>query len=190
MKTFQDIQQEIGSWAKLQFGRNVSLDTDKYHYGDCLDEICSFYGMISELGELAALDVRAMQGRNKLHTALERKEAREDALADCLVFMCDYASRTGIDLNVVLDRVWAKVRQRNQKTWEQDKTKEKPELTVGGVEHEQRVEKEQGTPEIARTGDATGNFGAGCEEGHHETVDQMVCGRMTPVCKNCKIIVE
>lgn len=167
MKTLQEIQKEIGEWAQQQFAMNTAK-SESHHEGSVLHEIPSFYGMISELGELAALDVREMQGRSKLKTADERQEARADALADCMVFMCDYAHRMGIDLNTVLDKTWQKVSQRRQKTWEEDKAKEAAELTVGGLEHEERVLADQARMTEAflnRTGCAT--HGAGCEEGSH-----------------------
>jgi hypothetical protein len=43
-----------------------------------------------------------------------------------MVFMCDYASREGIDLNAVLHLTWEKVKQRRQATWVADKEKETP----------------------------------------------------------------
>lgn len=150
MKTLQQIQREIGEWAQQQFSVN-SASAQSHHKGSVLQEIPSFYGMVSELGELAALDVREMQGRSKLSTESERDAARKDALGDLLVFACDYACRMDVDLNEALDAVWAKVQKRRQATWEQDKAKEQP--TKEGQE--------------AMVQDRAG-FGAGCEEGNHE----------------------
>lgn len=163
MKTFQQIQREIGEWARQQFKANLGQDTEAAHYGQCLSEICSLYGVVSELGELAAVDVRAMQGRNKIATESGRKEAREDALGDLLVFLCDYAYRRDIDLHAALDKVWAKVCLRRRATWEADKARECPP-------------------------DAAGNFGAGCEEGHHEWELLAASGNLIQVCRKCKIV--
>lgn len=206
MKSLQDIQVEIGEWAQQQFGDNVSKDTSAAHYGDTLWEIPSFYGMISELGELAALDVRAMQGRSKLGGPSQIQEAREDALADCLVFMCDYAYRQNIDLNVVLDRVWEKVRQRRQATWEEDKAKEQPltgceatalareaykgkeqPLDKAGEQLRRPLTREQQlrlTSERLRK-EERATHGAGCEEGNHEWATGVSCGKMVRMCKLC-----
>lgn len=194
MRSFEEIQMEIGAWAQEQFGKNSSKDQTKRHFGQPLDEICSFYGMVSELGELAAVDVRAMQGRSKLPHPAQQREAREDALADCLVFMCDYACRSGINLNAVLDRVWEKVRQRRQQTWEQDKAKEdnSPEAAMYAVSLQAKAALEatlrKATTGNSRPGDATANFGAGCEEGNHEFVPVVdIDGHRVRRCRLCEV---
>ncbi len=182
MKTLQQIQAEIGAWAQKQFG--VNSTSSQSHHQTALLEIPSFYGIVSELGELAALDVREMQGRSKLPTPEARQDAREDAVADLMVFLCDYCCRMGIDLNVALDRTWAKVSQRRQATWEQDKAKEAaPEiardLTTG------RSLKEFNS----RPDDATANFGAGCDEGNHSFLQSTPInakGECEVICKECQ----
>jgi NTP pyrophosphatase (non-canonical NTP hydrolase) len=124
MKSFEDIQREIGTWARINFGDNVSKDPNSITYGHPLDALCPLLGMVGELGELAQNDLRPLQGRPKLD-AVGQKEARADALADILVFMCDYATREGINLQFVLNEVWEKVSKRRQQTYEADKAKEK-----------------------------------------------------------------
>lgn len=123
MKSFTDIQGEIGQWAAEQFRDNVSKDpTAKYH-GYPLDSIPPLLGMAEELGELCRVVGRRSQGRG-YEIDDDAYKAKEDALADLLVFMCDYATREGIVLNEVLDKVWEKVQKRRQATWAADKAKE------------------------------------------------------------------
>jgi NTP pyrophosphatase (non-canonical NTP hydrolase) len=128
MKTLQEIQAEIGQWAQEQFGDNRSKDKSSVSYDHILGSLPPLLGMMEELGELARAVARRHQGRG-YDNVVEHREAKEDALADMLVFMCDYGYREGIDLNVVLDRVWAKVCKRRQATWVEDKAAESADVS-------------------------------------------------------------
>lgn len=130
MKTLEQLQQEIGAWAKLNFGENVSKDSESVSYGSPLGSIPSLLGMQEELGELSRVVCRLHQGRYK-GTKLEAYTAMADALADLLVFGCDFSSREGINLLMVLNLVWEKVQKRSQKTWHEDKGKETPIVLDG-----------------------------------------------------------
>lgn len=130
MKTLEQIQREIGDWAREQFGDNVSKDPASPTYGARLGSLPSLLGMIEELGELVHVTVYRLQGRGFDNLA-EARDAKEDAIADTLVFMCDYACREGIDLNAVLDKTWKKVQNRRQASWMADKAKEGPTLQPG-----------------------------------------------------------
>jgi NTP pyrophosphatase (non-canonical NTP hydrolase) len=121
-KSFRQIQQEIGKWAKEQFGENCSKDVNSVSYGHPLGPVPALLGVMEELGELSRVVLRLHQGRGLPPT--EAQEAKEDAVADLLVFLCDFATREKIDLQLVLNKVWAKVCKRNQATWEADKAKE------------------------------------------------------------------
>lgn len=122
-----EIQAEIRNWAN-QFGNNVSKDDTSISYNCPLGAIPPLLGMMEEIGELARAVARRHQGRG-FSDPVEHRDAKEDALADCLVFMCDYANREDIDLLSVLNRVWATVQRRKAKTWVADKAKEKAPLT-------------------------------------------------------------
>jgi NTP pyrophosphatase (non-canonical NTP hydrolase) len=127
MRDLTELQSQIGSWAKMEFGENISKDTNHVSYGHPLGSILPAMGMMGELGELIQLMLRAFQGRPKLTPSQEYK-AKADALCDLLVFMCDYASREEINLHVMFNQVWDEVSQRRQATWEADKAKEWPTL--------------------------------------------------------------
>lgn len=106
MKTLADIQQEVGRWAKAQFGPNFSKDPVSPLRGQPLGSLLALLGMGEELGELYRCTARRHQGRG--YSDLDEYQgAQEDAVADLLVFLCDYSNREGIDLTTVLNRVWA-----------------------------------------------------------------------------------
>lgn len=130
MKTLNEIQEEVREWAE-QFGDNESAYT-----GQMLFSLPPLLGMMEELGELAAPTCKRHQGRYKQDlTETERQcEYRKDvkdALADLMIFMCDYANREGVDLISTLNAVWETVRNRSQKTWDKDKAGEE---SYGGEE--------------------------------------------------------
>lgn len=122
MKSLQQIQQEIRAWA-TQFGDNVSQDVTSVSCGAKLGAIPPHLGMMEELGELSRYVGRRHQGRGYPNYD-EWKAGIEDALADMLIFMCDFANRTNVDLQTVLNTVWAKVSQRRREQWAADKAKE------------------------------------------------------------------
>jgi NTP pyrophosphatase (non-canonical NTP hydrolase) len=122
-KTLDQIQREIGEWATEQFGDNVSKDRSSISFNHPLGSIPSLLGIVEEVGELCRAVARRHQGRG-YEDIREHREAKEDALADMLVFTCDYANREAIQLNEVLDRVWTKVCKRRQESWAKDKAKE------------------------------------------------------------------
>lgn len=124
MKTLPQLQLEIAMWADANFGQNFSKDQQAVHHTRPLGSIPPFFGMVEELGELARVFGRCAQGRSEHGSYEAVKEAKEDALADLLIFMCDLASRENIDLLTVLNATWERVCKRRQSTWHQDKAKE------------------------------------------------------------------
>lgn len=122
--TLLRVQTEVGQWA-TQFGDNESHDP-RYMacgVGVTLKALPPLLGMIEEMGELVAPILKRHQGRGFMNPS-EYHNAVQDALADCLIFMCDYANREKIVLAPLLHKTWEKVKQRRQKTWQADKDKE------------------------------------------------------------------
>jgi hypothetical protein len=122
MKSLSEIQAEIQEWAK-QFGTNISRDEDSMSYACSLDSLVPLLGMVEEIGELCHVTIYRHQGRG--FTVEEARAARIDAVADLLVFMCDYATREGINLTEALNQVWEKVQYRRRDSWKKDKQVEK-----------------------------------------------------------------
>lgn len=85
-----EVQRKIGEWSRANFGDQDSKATitpTKLH------ELAPLLGMVEEFGEY-------QDAKNKTELL--------DALADVGVYLCDYASRTKMDLGVL----WSKVTQR------------------------------------------------------------------------------
>lgn len=131
MKSLSELQQEIGSWAKIEFGENVSRDPNSVSYGAPLGSLMPLLGMYEELGELVRVILKAHQGRSKL-TPTGQRAAKEDAVSDLMVFLCDYCSREGINLQVKCEEVWSEVCKRRRATWEADKAGETQTVTQDG----------------------------------------------------------
>lgn len=108
MKDLQQIQREIGEWSRKQFGNNISHMTGDPRYSQN-----ALTGIVEEVGELNHVTICAHQGRRGYEQTREGREKykadRDDALADILIFMCDYAEREGTDLLTLLNQTWDKV---------------------------------------------------------------------------------
>ena len=61
-------------------------------------------GIVEEVGELCHAILKRKQGIRGSYE--QHSAAIEDALADILIFACDYANSQGIDLEATLERVW------------------------------------------------------------------------------------
>lgn len=68
-------------------------------------------GAVEELGELAHAFIKRAQGIRG--TPEEHKADIADALADILVYLCDFANSQGVDMETNLDATWRKVRSRD-----------------------------------------------------------------------------
>ena len=96
--TFRQLQAEHGEWAKRNFGADIN-------------PALSLLGVMEELGELAHAHLKGVQRIRG--TTAEHDAAAKDAIADCLIFLCDYTSRRGWDLQEIVEATWAEVRQRD-----------------------------------------------------------------------------
>lgn len=113
--SLNEIQTQIREWANRNFGQNISKRT-----GQELNEICPFMGIVEELGELAHAELKSHQGIRGFDDPKVYTDARDDALSDILVYLCDFAGRQNppVDLQKILNKVWSKVRERD---WQKNK---------------------------------------------------------------------
>lgn len=111
-KSLREIQTEIGKWSKKNFGNNISKAT-----GQALFSTNALLGIIEETGELAHCVLKRHQGIRGYDDDLKYTTERDDAIADILVYLCDFSCREGVDLQEVLNKVWAKVQKRD---WEKN----------------------------------------------------------------------
>lgn len=103
MKSYDQIQKEVGRWAKTNFGDNESpyfvLKIEPFPQGWCpghpmphtlvaLESLCPLMGIAEEIGELAR--------------AKDRNEI-EDAIGDIFIYVCDYAYRVGFPVPIGLN---------------------------------------------------------------------------------------
>ena len=68
-------------------------------------------GVGEEYGELLHAELKGQQGIR--HTPEEIAAMKRDAMGDIVVFLCDYAERSGLSLAESVEEAWAQVKQRD-----------------------------------------------------------------------------
>lgn len=118
-KSLREIQKEVGEWSVKTFGsESVSKFTGQKLYSQN-----ALTGLVEEVGELNHVTICMHQGRRGYDpttpAGLEQYVIdRNDAVADILIFLCDYAHREGIDLQKLLNDTWTEiVRHRTVENW-------------------------------------------------------------------------
>jgi NTP pyrophosphatase (non-canonical NTP hydrolase) len=97
--TLKRLQAEIAPWEKHNFG-----DRPAWH---------PLLGVLEELGELSHAFLKRAQG---IRGTPEKHAADiRDACADLIIFLCDFATTEGIDLDNAVTETWARVKQRDWK---------------------------------------------------------------------------
>lgn len=94
----QDIQKEVYQWSKQNFGDQPSWRP--------------LLGIGEELGELNHAYLKRAQG---IRTNEDHEEGIRDAVADIMIYLCDFCSRENIDLEEELIATWDRVKKRNWK---------------------------------------------------------------------------
>lgn len=97
--TFGQLQREHARWAKRNFP-----DKDPYE---------PLLGVMEEVGELSHAHLKAVQGIRG--TKEEHAEKAKDAIGDIIVFLADYCTENGYDMQEIVETVWAEVRRRDWK---------------------------------------------------------------------------
>lgn len=95
------IQKEQVEWAKSNFG-------DKPSWMPLL-------GAMEELGELSHAHLKNEQ---KIRMNEPHFENKKDAVADIIIYLCDYCTSQNIDIQSVLQDTWDNVKKRN---WNKNK---------------------------------------------------------------------
>lgn len=70
-------------------------------------------GAVEELGELAHEHLKDIQGIRGTHE--EHMEKAKDAVADTIIFLSDYCSAMGFDLQEIVEQTWNEVKKRDWK---------------------------------------------------------------------------
>lgn len=95
--TLSELQRQVFKWTAYNF-------PNKKAYQPLL-------GAFEELGELAHAHLKQEQGIRG--TEVEHMEAKCDAIADCIIYLADYANKQGIDLELAITTAWLSVSQRD-----------------------------------------------------------------------------
>jgi NTP pyrophosphatase (non-canonical NTP hydrolase) len=112
-KSLRQIQSEIGEWSLKNFGENVSKRTNQ-----TMGSGNALLGIVEEIGELTHVVLKGHQGIRGYDDPEKYRTERDDAIADTLVYLCDFSHREGVDLLGVLNHTWAKVCLRD---WQKNK---------------------------------------------------------------------
>ncbi len=100
MQTLDQIQKDVGHWARANFGLNeTDLMATTNRGMVCLDEYAPLMGIVEEVGELT--EAFALTG-----DPAKAKANMRDAAGDIMIYLCDYCWRCDLVVpgRVVLDR--------------------------------------------------------------------------------------
>ena len=94
----KNLQEELKPWVKHNFGDRPSWQP--------------LLGIVEELGELAHAHLKHAQ---EIRTDEQHFENKKDAIADIIIYLADYCTAEGIDLESTVQEVWDKVKKRDWK---------------------------------------------------------------------------
>lgn len=97
------IQAEVREWSDRNFGNQ--------------DPIKPFLGVVEEVGELSHAVLKEQQAIRGGGDRLASFDAKVDAVADILIYLLDFCSRSQIDLESSLLKVWHDVKARDWKAY-------------------------------------------------------------------------
>ena len=100
--SLNEIQNEISRWSEKNFGSQES----KAYPNLVLGSLAPLLGVVEEVGELCHATLKYHQGIRGYDNLEYYRNERDDAVGDIMVYLCDYASREGIDLQQILNDVW------------------------------------------------------------------------------------
>jgi len=107
--SLSQIQREIGEWSLRNFGDQTSKATHQV-----LGSLAPLLGVGEEYGELLHVVLKRHQGIRGYNDYAKYKAERDDAVADMMVYLCDFAEREGdLDVMQVLQETWNRVRSRD-----------------------------------------------------------------------------
>lgn len=95
--TLRKLQQQQRAWVR----HNFPSRHDYY----------SLLGVVEELGELSHAHLKMRQGIRG--TKAEHEAAAKDAVGDLVIFLADYCTAMGFDLEACVTETWREVRKRD-----------------------------------------------------------------------------
>lgn len=100
MFDFRQLQEEVSEWARRNFGPPHGSG-----YRPLL-------GVQEEVGELAHAHLKAEQG---IRGNEDHESAKKDAVGDIVIYLADYCSSNGIDMQQAVEGTWNEVKRRDWK---------------------------------------------------------------------------
>lgn len=100
--TFEKLQEEQREWSLRNFGPHDAIDP--------------MLGLVEEVGELAHAMLKSKQGIRG--TKEEHEAAAKDSVGDILVYLADFCTSSGWDMQQIIQDTWSAVKQRD---WTKDK---------------------------------------------------------------------
>ena len=96
--TLEELQAKQREWVEHNFPNRTN-----YH---------PLLGVVEEIGELCHAHLKYEQGIRSMSQA-KYMELAEDAVGDIIIYLADYCSANGIDLQECLEDTWSRVKQRD-----------------------------------------------------------------------------
>lgn len=97
MINLRGIQEEQKQWSKRNFPDSTHIEP--------------LMGMVEEIGELFHAELKRRQGIRG--TEEEHIEAAKDAVGDVVIYMMDYCTKRGWDLEEIIAETWLQVQTRD-----------------------------------------------------------------------------
>ena len=104
--TLEEVQNEHRDWMEHNFP-----DRANYH---------PLLGVVEEVGELCHAHLKHEQGIRGFGDRSTFEQYAEDAIGDIIIFLADYCSANGLNLQECLEDTWSRVKQRD---WIKDPSK-------------------------------------------------------------------
>lgn len=96
--TFAQLQSEVAPWVAHNFGSQPAWKP--------------LLGVQEEVGELAHAYLKLAQG---IRTNEDHDAKAKDAVGDIIIFLCDFCTQSGYDLEALVTSCWDQVKQRDWK---------------------------------------------------------------------------
>lgn len=96
---FKQLQEEQKPWVEHNFPGRPSY--------------VPLLGAVEEMGELSHAHIKGVQ--NIRHTPEEIAAKKRDAIGDVIIYLADYSTAEGIDMQEAVEAAWNEVKQRDWK---------------------------------------------------------------------------
>lgn len=103
---FQRLQSEVDTWALKNFGLYRGLIRHNNVEG-----FPQLMGVMEEVGELAHAHLKEYQGIRG--STIEHQNKARDAIGDIIIYLADYCSIRGFNLQTIVENTWDLVKRRD-----------------------------------------------------------------------------